>query len=199
MASQRITKELHTMIVNAAINGAYQSERDEVTAMRKEATEVVYRTFVSEEQEKIMKKMPSGFFNVLDGGHSLYIRNDDGSRGAHRTLLMLHFGTGRRVPAFFPMAHSTLNSTKALIAFEAIEDTSDAINLKVNELRLQVSNTVSSASTMAKLLMIWPESKAFIPPWALSEKHKETLPAVIIDGLNNLLALARPELALAAA
>ncbi|MDY7537557.1 Nmad5 family putative nucleotide modification protein [Undibacterium sp. 5I1] len=197
MSSKRITKELFATIVSNAIKGAYQSEFDEITKRQKEITLKVYRLLVTEEQEKAMKKLPHGFFNVTSGRQGIYVsagRGDD----ARRTKFSAHFGDGCRMPANSSGFNSiNVTSDEIYKEFEQLKQDESEVRSKVALLEEKVKAIVGSVFTVKKLILVWPEGKVFIPEEALVDRS-ENLPALIVDGLNNLLMSARPGLELTA-
>lgn len=190
MAYAKLTKALREKIIENAVRGAYQGEDDAIDCRRKAASLTLYRVVVTEEQEKLMKKLPHGFFNLEEGQTRVHFLRDDGGRKASFDA---DFGNGVRLPANCSgYSRIEVESSETEALFEAIENADNALREKRSSLRTQVSSVVNSASSIPRLIEIWPEGKQFIPEWALVSFQNPNVPAVITSALNSLLAQANP-------
>lgn len=194
MASTRLTTTLRGEILAAAMKGAYDNVKAQIDDKMIEFSERVYRSLVTEEQERAMGRLPHGFFNLSDT-KSARIYPSDGT--SSRRYTGLKFKKERRLPAFCSGYNDvTINDDAIHAAYLAIEKEYDALKEKREELRVQIAGVLESVNTVQKLLEVWPEAEPFIPEYVFVKKA--ALPALVTDALNDLLKQARPELAVAA-
>lgn len=188
MASVRLTQTLREQIEQVATKGAYDALQKEIDAKRVALSERIYRSVVSEEQERIMKRLPAGFFNVASARQAT-VRPANGQKYLH---LDLKFTNERRLPAFCSGYNRLeIHNDELYEAADSIKNDEAALSQKRDELTQQVRNVLNSANTVQKLLEIWPESESFIPKEVFAAKA--SLPAIVTGKLNELLQQAKVE------
>lgn len=187
MASPRLTTQLRANIIDNALVGAFKKEREANRQARIEITGDIYRTIVTEEQEKAMKKLPAGFFHTGSDFSHMYL----GAEENGKSRFTLSYGaTGRLVPASHYSSYTVIDK-KLRDRADKIEAMDKSINERTDELRDKISQVVASVNTVAKLIEIWPEAEAFIP--VASAPAKSNLPAVIVKDLMAALMSAKGE------
>lgn len=193
MASTRLTQTIRQEILSAAMNGAYKSDEQLINEKLIDLSEQIYRHLVTEEQERLMGRLPHGFFN-LSSAKRAYIRPSIGNTSFRH--VELKFKKERRLPAFCSGYNDINIADDAMLeAYLKIEKEKNALEEKRQNLRSHIAGVLESVNTVQKLLDVWPEAKPFIPQYVFAEKA--ALPALVTDKLNDLLRRARPELATA--
>jgi len=187
MASQRLTNQLRTEIIDSAMVGAFKKEREANKQARIDLTGRVYRRLVTEEQEKAMKKFPPGFFHSGSGTRYIYIGADD----SKTNRFTLDFGTVSRMLPANCQHNFTVIDAKINQQADKITEMDESIKNRTNELREKISQVVNSVGSVAKLLEVWPEAEPFIP--VASAPVKSNLPAVIVKDLMAALMSAKGE------
>lgn len=188
MASVRLTTTIRNQILSAAMKGVYDNVQAQIDTKLVDLSERIYRTLVTEEQERMMNQLPHGFFNLSDA-KSASIRASNGGSYRH---LDLKFKQDKRLPAFCS-GYNNINISDDVLYEETLElaKARRELNEMREKLRADITAVLNSANTVQKLLEVWPEAKSYIPDYVFTEKA--SLPAIITDKINEALALAKGE------
>jgi hypothetical protein len=186
MASVKLTKDLRAEIVNNASKDAYKAELDLLDADIAIFSAKVYRDkIVSEQIEKLADKLPNAFC-VRTNAVTIRFKSQDGY-GAVKQGVTLKLDKARPLPEYLRYGTFDIVDVALLQEAQTFAKRRDEINSSRNDLQTQVRGVVNSATTVDKLLEVWPECKQFIPETALTPIVKLKLPAIVVSGLNELL------------
>lgn len=187
MKSKKLTTWMRDKIVDAVVDDVLKPRRDQQQSQRERFADEVYAGVVGE-HEATMKRLPSGYCDV-SRSVSVEVTQKGDPRGRRYHLGL---SNDRLVPAFAryqPILEVRADSAIAE-RLAALESEKESIDRDAVELRAKVMQVVRSASTVAKLIEIWPEVKPYLPPEAI-QTDVVNLPAVVVAQLNNVLAQAK--------
>lgn len=193
MASVKLTNALRDDIRSNALKGALEVERADLRKRLQAIGDAVYRLLVTEEQEKQMKKLPTGFFTTGDGLHFTPYHDAVSMGGAGGRRKDFPLSTDRRMPQFFAAyTLPVIVGSELMKEIEAVEkENIRLIDLK-DTLKANINGVLNSVGTVARLLIVWPEVAKFLPAYATNPKLTN-LPAVMVDELNAMLSAAKHE------
>ncbi|HDR9086295.1 TPA: hypothetical protein QDB10_002186 [Burkholderia vietnamiensis] len=172
----KLSNHVRDQIIANAMKGAFEKEKKALAKQLQELALACYRSQVSEEEEAAARRAPAEFL-TMSNAITLTFRDENGSRSAYYANVDL--------PKIVPHKHGSCYLTITDKKLNAKKDAHEAIESKVDELMQSIRGMVYSASTVKKLLNIWPECEAFLP--ASLEKPAPALPAVVASDLNAAL------------
>ncbi|KVH64452.1 hypothetical protein WS89_03990 [Burkholderia sp. MSMB1072] len=177
----KLSNHVRDQIIANAMKGAFEKEKKAVAKQLQDLAMACYRSQVSEEEETAARRAPVEFL-TMSNAVTLNFRDENGSRIAYYSNVDLP-----KIVPFKRGGGTFLNiSNKSLVAKrDAYQRAHDELEAKFDELRTSIRGMVYSATTVKKLLDIWPESVNFLPHNL--EKPAPALPAVIATDLNNAL------------
>lgn len=185
----KLTRTFKENLVDRVVSATMKSRRDEEAAKRKEFWEYLYSLIYNPEQISAMNRIPAGWLTT-----SNYIRvslSDNSCdvreylRGDTRKFLAMD--TDR---AFDGSAWPLAVKKKIRDKEKALSDISIENRDAARELRLMIERLVSPITTLKKLKEMWPECVPYLP---VEEEKVENLPAVMAEGVNNLIAQIKGE------
>ncbi|MGN8188598.1 Nmad5 family putative nucleotide modification protein [Burkholderia sp. 22088] len=177
----KLSNHVRDQIISNAMKGAFEKEKKAVAKQLQDLAMACYRSQVSAEEEAAARRAPEEFL-TLSNTITLAFRDENGSRTAYYSSVDL--------PKIVPFkrgggTYLTISDKKLNAKKDAYEKAHAELEEKFDELRNSIRGMVYSATTVKKLLDIWPESVNFLP--ANLEKPAPALPAVIATDLNNAL------------
>lgn len=188
MASVRMTNELREGIIRTAMLKAFAKEKAKNEEDLKILSRKIYDKLYSKQVQDAIKILPPGFVE-LDKNRTVRVTPH---KGHVPITINLEFGDDR---VAFSAAYR-YGDKPIVIDSEIYEETlklcesTDKVEESTKILHNNLVQVVYSASTVAKLIEMWPEGEKFIPDWAKGSAVKTNLPAVCVSNLNNLLAIA---------
>jgi len=186
MATARITNILRQQIHDAAMKNAFAAEKAQLEADWKAFSLKVYDKIVAKKDQALIEQLPRELFWRTSSKEALIAPNVK----AHDRLT-LKFDKDMAFPQSWQYRRGeAVVDAKLHAEFRKLEDRKDAIEASEEELKSSINQVLYSATTVAKLLEVWPESDPFIPDWAKNVVKNTNLPAVCVSGLNALLAKA---------
>lgn len=189
----RLTKEIKTQIVSAALNVAdipakesalEQARFNWAEAVRvdslggKDACAKVQGA--NDAIQALLSELPKG---VVIGG--------TGIRYYHKIYVNV---AGCSVYANFekssiaPSSHTLLAGSQLAEEFWALENTQKELMAARNNLEMSVKSILDSVNTDAQLIKVWPESAPLIPKPVKTDRN---LPTVMVSELNKLLGVGK--------
>jgi hypothetical protein len=189
----KLTREIRDHILREVSNSAFKAEFEAANEERRELALAAYRTVVSEETEKMARKLGPAFVLHRDTLRFQVQATDDQEGWAKSYRLeayfkessfpvpiQMHYGDFKLVGK--PL-HARTSKMKARL--KSLEDARGELVTKVREMIL-------STASVEKLLKMWPEAKQFLPAGWDAQEPK--LPAVRPEVLNSMLKKAGVEL-----
>lgn len=185
-----IPKSVQSKIVGNAMKGAFATQENELKARIHVFSAKVYRSLVTEEQEKAMRKLPQGFFQSTRLINVNFLKANDGN-WSNRINYILSFEQDVPRPAFlYDNFNIDCEAAKPFIkTVEALQAEKEGIDNKRKALREKITAVVSQARSVRRLVETWPDAAGFIPPDVLAPKKQ--LPTVLPEGLDEMLKQAK--------
>ena len=186
MASVKLTNDIRNTTIRNVMRGAFDAERK---ALQKAMYVLSLRTYdilVPKAAQKAIATIHKDFFYMNDVAN-IYVGPSERSH----ISIKLKFEKNVALPTFLqynnyggPVVDAELHKdwVDHLSAAKKVDSDTDALTGKIRQV-------VYSATTVSKLLEIWPESKTYLPPEAFAAATN-LLPAVIVAGLNEQIAKA---------
>lgn len=187
-----LSNDLRKEIIDNAMKGAYEEDKKKCDEAARKLADQVYRSFVTAEQEDVMKSLPHGFFNTKEGVRvAFYIDLEDERQFRGCISHTLCFSDQKRIPANLSYGHVTVTNAELYKQAAQLQKMRIEIENKEDYLYEQLKRLLLSAKTVKKLIEIWPEGKGFIPEEALNPAPTSDLPAVIVANVTSLLMQAK--------
>lgn len=176
MSSIRLTNEMRSRIAKAVLEHRFGPEEKEIELDRKKLGSLVYDTLYDKFTQGLMAELPEGWLPTQCADHVYFAGQWVSVEfGEPRRFLYEEFNTSPKFGADDPVSK----------LFESIESRKYKLREARGEASAKVNGLLSEATTVKKLLEIWPEVEPFIPP-ATAPVH---LPAVPRAEVNALLGL----------
>lgn len=174
-----MTNDLRGEIIRNAMKGAFDKEyanhQKELVAFSIKA----YEKILTKEQQKAVNSLPKNFCYTKQKQSAKFVN----ATGVFATIV-LDFGKEVPMPITSQYRSDEINIADAEMYVQALalRDVKAKIENDKDTLWSRISQVVNSTSTVTKLIEVWPESKAFVPLWAL-DAAAPRLPAIIVAGL----------------
>ena len=186
-----IAKNLQESIVTKAMKGAFKTQEDELRERIQTFSAKVYRSLVTEDNEKLARKLPAGFVNMTRGFNVRLKKTNETGNYNNSIWFTLLFANDVPQPACMYdgiyLDHET--SKPFLKTADMLLVEQDGINNKRKALREKIKATVGQAKSVKQLLEMWPDAAEFIPADVLAPKKQ--LPMVLPEGLSEMLKQAK--------
>lgn len=176
MSSIRLTNDLRNRIAKAVLEHRFGPEEKELEQDRERLGKLVYDLLYDGATQNAMDGLPEGWLptqsddNVYFAGQWAHVEFGEPLRFTYKD--------SRNFPKFAADSPATK-------LFEDIEARKHKLREARSETAAKVNGLLCEATTMKKLLEIWPEVEPFIPP----STTPVYLPAVPRDEVNALLGL----------
>lgn len=184
MASPKLTTSIRDKIIHNALKNAFAAEKAAIASDKTAFAKMVYDHVIPVEHQEILSKVPVCYLNR---GSSVSFRLRAPGASAYTRV---NVSMGEERPQSHELFYNNIHIEDAAIdaAWSAIYERERQVENATSELREKISQVVWSVSTVKRLLEVWPEGKEFIP--ASATATAATLPAVVVTGLNEMLAKA---------
>lgn len=185
MANVKLTNQMRSEILSNATKGAFDAESKALMKAHQELSLRAYDALVPKAVQKALSVLPKDFCYTNDIARVLIAQNE-------RTDARVNLMFGKALPLPYSIQY---DSDPRIVDAELYRDW---IDYKAAEKRQEAESdaliekiryALLSVSTVAKLLEIWPEAKAYLPRSAFA-MGGSLLPAVIVTGLNEAIAKA---------
>lgn len=184
MASPKLTTSIRDKIIHNALKNAFAVEKAQIAEEKVAFAKMVYDHVVPAEHQEILSKVPACYLNR---GSNVSFRLRAPGASAYTRI---NVSMGEERPQSHELFYNNIHIEDAAIdaAWSAIHERERQVENATSELREKISQVVWSVSTVKRLLEVWPEGKEFIP--ASATAPAASLPAVVVTGLNEMLAKA---------
>lgn len=171
----RLTNDLRSDILNAATKNLFAAEFTALKEREKKiGDKVFFKHYAKPEQYAAMERLPAEFFS--SGEEIRCWLNGESA--------VISMSESRRFPAFGVNRRLDITDSALRAEWDKLEKERKALSDKKKELSDQINGVIASATTVKKLLEVWPESKPFIPDYAFATGGTKNLPAVMVANLN---------------
>lgn len=186
-----LSQTVVSKIVFNAMKGAFNKNDQELNDKRKAFSLKVYRSLVSEENEKQARKLPTGYIYTARSVEVRVPLKQEPKWSCDYLYLTLIFEADMPIPAFLQYDFTmTPEQAKPFIQqAQMLESEAAGISAKREALRDKVRGIVEQASSIKRLLTIWPEAEAYVPTELLTPQKK--LPVALPDSLISELKQAK--------
>lgn len=180
MATQRLNNYMRERIAKCVMDKTDFSKIIEDLEAQEITPEEIYSAYYDKETLKKMEALPEGWLCKVDsfyvnlGGCSHWIAFKDKEGDPVRKLILWK---DRNERITFPVDHPLV------IRFQKNHDELIKAREEASRFASKVMATLRSATTVGKLLTIWPELKEICPPEYFFAVEP-SLPAIIVDDLN---------------
>lgn len=163
MATARMTNDLRDTIRVAAMSKAFAKEKMQNEEALKKLSRKVYDKLFSEEIQEAVAKLPKGFIER----HSCPNVRISSSAEKASSVVSLKFDTSVAWPVEYRYGGLPLIVDAELYAeYRKLDDAVNAVKDGEQKLRESLNQVLCAATTVAKLIEMWPEGEKFIPNWA---------------------------------
>jgi len=178
MASKRLTNDLRICITKAVLNHRFGAEEKALDAAMEALGDLIYETLYPE-AGAARKRLDT----ALDGEYAYCTGIDCNLAGDYRTVPM---SKQRPVQHKHCRGRAKFAAGEApVIQFRDIQTRRSKLREAENEARAKVNGVLSGATTVKKLLEIWPEVEPFVPP-AAAPVNLPAIPRVEVNALLGL-------------
>lgn len=197
MATVRLTNSMRDSIITDVMASAYKQEKEANKAAKHELALKAYDVIVPKKLQEALTSFPTGFC-YASSCFSIYMTiNEHGSERRFNFSM----DDDKPLPESCRYGQFRLEkrNDKLIKEYDALQERDNQISKMYSELKNKLTEVLYAATTVTRLIEMWPEATEYIPESWLSPKSAMMLPAVVVDGLNNLLSKAiQPELKKAA-
>lgn len=182
MATTRLTNSIRKEILDSIIlHSKYSAkERKKLDTKLFQTGDKVYN-FLYGSIQKDLEAIPKGF---LHKDNHLQVQTDDG-------FMRIYFSESKAVPLGFGICADYMNkkTPKLIKEYIAIQKEIQEFKKAANAAKGEIQVILDSASTLKRLLEIWPPVKDFIPVHIINPTIGINLPAVITTELADKIDL----------
>jgi hypothetical protein len=185
MASVKLTNAMRVQTQSNATKGAFEAEK---LAQKKKLNDLslrIYDVLVPKTVQKALSQLPKDFC-YSNNGCSIIL----GQSERVNFRAQLNFGKSMQLPITAQYGYDdpivAPELYKEWLEMKAAEKQLDADGEALQD---KIRAVLYSATTVSKLLVMWPEAKAYLPHEAFAYAGN-LLPAVIVVGLNEAIAKA---------
>lgn len=208
MAGKKLTQQARIDTTRAFLKKVFEKDIEALDKRRAQIADAIYRTFVTQEQERIMRTLPKEFFNYTDTcPHGIFVERKTKSDERPRVLSTSELGhqaidqamgdehryrhasMSREcpIPRAVDYGHREhVVDPKVFGLLDQFDKDHKALAEKISQARSKALSVMHSVGTIDNLVKVWPEIEPFIPEEAKVVAGK-MLPAPIVADLNTLL------------
>lgn len=174
----KLNKSIREAIVKSACAGLFVDEFAYLDAREKYFGDRFFSKHIATpEQYEVMRKLPAEFFFSSESFNA-YISE------RYRNIRMSGL---KRMPACASLySNQRITDDEAVKQLDTFAKERESLLAQKRELEVKIRQVVMSATTVEKLLTIWPEAKKFIPA-SVYDTGAANLPAVLVEDLNLVL------------
>lgn len=179
----RLTNHMRDCIRDALLKHRFGEEQKALAAQKESLAVRLYDHFFPKELQDKLNALPKGF---LPEGCEIWVRMGEGTN--HFERFPFPDGQNRRYRSADHNRWRVLDREHPLcVEYMAIHSKEEDIVKTRRELKSQIVAALNSATTVGKLITLWPEVEPFCRQYI--DRPPAQLPALPVESLNNLLKL----------
>lgn len=187
MASPKLTHAIRSQIIANVMKTAFVKEQAAIDARLLAFCDNLYLAIVPTAVQEALAKVPKEFL-MRQSSCKVTLRPVAGKYdGSREVVIKFADHKDRPWPVGFNYGSGSYASPELCDIHDGILKAQEKLNERKDTLRDNVRQIVASATTVAKLLAVWPEAAQFIPTDLAPKPKVNLLPAVLVGNLNAMI------------